>query len=338
MVDLAGAVNSTAGAVRRAAELAVAPSERIRATPATQLFGDVFGAQARAGAALEIHHSFEPGAEAAGQLALLDGVQREAIRRVSEQASRSAAADYAAVLQRAQRLGYSEPQLQRALSYVGNEAEIRIYLDPFERTPTGTTRLQGLAADGSYRNQFETGFGGGTSQPYQGGARDNWERVLFNGAYHEGTFIPSQRPKYAVLMAEGDEIGRLGRYFGGSYLLVDPALRPRMTISSLPTGRERDFARITTPDYPARALRPEFMGDDRFRMILDFANGRTSGTSELQGHLEAQLHGPLALNRDFSAFVVSDQLRNSQGTALRRFSEQYDLPLLWTSGGRRTAD
>jgi hypothetical protein len=69
----------------------------------------------------------------------------------------------------------------------------------------GRTVAEALRDEGVYRSQFETGISNGGLTAYPGGDRDEWERRLFEGAYHApstpGTV--TVRPKYGGLNLAG---------------------------------------------------------------------------------------------------------------------------------------
>lgn len=96
-----------------------------------------------------------------------------------------------------------------------------------------------LLADGVYRSQFETGISYGGLSAYPGGARDEWERALFNGAYHADGYSEETgyrnwcvlRPIYGALDVLGTVSDGPAPRFRSCFLLLRPEVLSRCTFT-----------------------------------------------------------------------------------------------------------
>jgi hypothetical protein len=74
---------------------------------------------------------------------------------------------------------------------------VTLHFHPDRLTTGGMPILEGIAGDGVYRSQFETGTSNGGLTAYPGGDRWRWESRIFGGAYDDSP--PASRPKYGSL-------------------------------------------------------------------------------------------------------------------------------------------
>ena len=63
-------------------------------------------------------------------------------------------------------------------------ARVTLNFHPDRVMSDGRTVAEALRDEGIYRSQFETGISNGGLTAFPGGDRDEWERRLFDGAYH----------------------------------------------------------------------------------------------------------------------------------------------------------
>merc|ERR1719353_1820019 len=91
--------------------------------------------------------------------------------------------------------GFKDEELWMALIWIRELAPIVIHIDLDKM-------LKYLEVDTHYRNQFETGTGGGIVDIEQ---RSEWERALFGGHYDSAE--PFDRCKYGVLNVMNDHRG-----------------------------------------------------------------------------------------------------------------------------------
>ena len=138
---------------------------------------------------------FVPPPQEQAALEALGPAQRAAVDYVVREARHKSNAARAPLLQRLEKLGYTERQLRRCLTFLRDEAPIIIHVSM-------TKALKFLVDDTHYRNQFETGTSGGSlSTP----SRTSWENRLFNKLY-EGA-APVDRCKYGVFNVINDPHG-----------------------------------------------------------------------------------------------------------------------------------
>ncbi len=227
--------------------------------------------------------------------------------------------------------GFSEAELQRVLDYVRDEAPLHVYFNSNRMLPRGPSVLESFLMDGQYKNQFETRVSGGTLAPTAGGSRDGWEQINFRGAYHTHALIPSERPKYGVLNAEGLTVRGASQY-GASILVLKPEVKLRSTFTPADSGHP-DASLVATPEHAAHAL-AETAG---LKLILQHVLGRPLGAP---GHryTEAQVHGPLELDKDVAQIIAPDAERYTLKDKYRALSRKYNVPLFWNDGRRFVSD
>ncbi|RMX50270.1 hypothetical protein pdam_00018200, partial [Pocillopora damicornis] len=144
---------------------------------------------------------------AISSVAILNDTQRDAVEYVITRSAQDSKTVASTLLARVKRLGYSENDLKRTLQWVRSAAPIIIHVN-LDRV------LKFLVDDTHYRNRFETGTSGGSTDIV---ARKSWEDRIFNSAYHDSN--PSERVKYGVLNIVGDPRGvRSCIHYGDSFL------------------------------------------------------------------------------------------------------------------------
>lgn len=202
-------------------------------------------------------------------------------------------------------------------------ARVTVTFHPDRQGQDGRTAAAGLAADGVYRTQFETGTSSGGLDSVLRGARSGWERAMFGGAYDGAA--PAERPRYGGLDLLGYPDGACPR-FGSTHLRLRPQAQDRCTFS-----------------WGDSVAEPTAVGTwDRLDAVL--AAAASAGAPELSGHarvgadrvdgdiIEAQVHGGLHLS-DVEAVVTDPAYR---GTAvehdLRQACERHGARLEWHAG------
>ena len=224
---------------------------------------------------------------------------------------------------------------------------------------------EALLKEGVYRNQFETGLSTGGLSAFPGGARDSWERSLFGGAYHTRGVSDSERPKYGALELVRYADGSIPR-FGSCYFVLRPSVSVRTSFtfagSEDPRATERLgmigqmdnvmaalFAEIEAggmaappwPPFRAPTLGLSNLTVARLLEVLrelarprkepaDLPTGRVLDTQ-----IEAQVHGPLDLQKDVELLVADPAFApTSTGEVLRQIAAHYGFPLHWHCGFR----
>ncbi|MGV9641157.1 DUF3626 domain-containing protein [Streptomyces sp. NPDC003514] len=166
-----------------------------------------------------------------------------------------------------------------------------------------------MAEDGVYRSQFVTGTSNGGLTAHPGGDRWRWESRIFAGAYDDAA--PDQRPVYGALNYRRDPIGGAPR-FGSSYFRLTSHALTRATFC-----------------YPDSSAAPSHFGVARRCSLLELAEA--ADMDPLDGHIEAQIHGPVRFDRDVEALVLDPSYR---GTAVEHAAERLPCPVEWHPGFR----
>lgn len=182
-----------------------------------------------------------------------------------------------------------------------------------DRLTHGRPILDSMAERGVYVSQFVTGTSNGGLTAYRGGDRWRWESRIFHGAYDHAA--ASERPVYGALNFRHHTVGAAPR-FGSSHF--------RLTAKTL----ER-----TTFCYPDSCLEPSDFGTaERMGLIeLALADHRDA----LDDCIEAQVHGPVRLDRDVEALVLD---RSYRGTAVEDAARRLPCPVEWHPGFRLTVE
>lgn len=178
-----------------------------------------------------------------------------------------------------------------------------------DRLLRGRPVLEALAADGVYRSQFVTGTSNGGLTAYPGGDRWRWESRIFNGAYDAAP--AHERPVYGALNFRRKPAGGAPR-FGSAHV--------RLTVETL--------AR-TTFCYPDSVLEPADFGVATRMGLVGIA--LADNQDDLDDYIEAQVHGPVRMDRDVEALVLDPCYR---GTSVEAAARRLDCPVEWHHGFR----
>ncbi|MFE9539506.1 DUF3626 domain-containing protein [Streptomyces sp. NPDC006691] len=211
---------------------------------------------------------------------------------------------------------------QALTSHVMDRARITLNFHPDRPRPTdGRTVAEALAVDAVYRSQYETGLSNGGRTAFPGGARDEWERSLFGGAYH----ADGVRPKYGALNLLGHADGAAPR-FGSCHVRLRPEVNRRATFchGDSHLGPED----VGTADAFWCVLAALVEDGTDVRGVPSGTHGRIHGRI-LDGYVEAQVHGPVVLTRDAEAIVLDPSFR---GTPAARLLASTGVPIEWHPG------
>jgi hypothetical protein len=178
-----------------------------------------------------------------------------------------------------------------------------------DRTLRGRPILDALAEDGVYVSQFVTGTSNGGLTAHPGGDRWRWESRIFDGAYDNAP--AGERPVYGALNFRGKPVGAAPR-FGSAHL--------RLTAGTL--------ARATFC-YPDSHLEPADFGVAARMGLIDLA--LADDQDDLDDYIEAQVHGPVLLDRDVEALVLDPCYR---GTDVEVSAARLGCPVEWHPGFR----
>ncbi|MFD3552034.1 DUF3626 domain-containing protein [Streptomyces goshikiensis] len=182
-----------------------------------------------------------------------------------------------------------------------------------DRETDGRPVLETLADDGVYRSQFVTGTSNGGLTAYPGGDRWRWESRIFNAAYDEAP--AHERPAYGALNFRHKPVGAAPR-FGSAHF--------RLTARTLTR---------TTFCYPDSFLEPSDFGVAARMRLIELAEA--DHQDALDDYIEAQVHGPVRLDRHVEALVLDPCHR---GTPVEAAARRLACPVEWHPGFRLTVE
>jgi hypothetical protein len=137
------------------------------------------------------------------------------------------------------------PEAFAGAKCIRTHARVVLHFHPDRIGTKAITVAEALVAEGEYRNQFETGLSSGSVTAFPGGARDNWERTLFGGAYHQDAVTGGERPKCGSLELVRFPDGPIPR-FGSCYLgciRLSRIGRPSRSWAARTRSRQNGWAR-----------------------------------------------------------------------------------------------
>ena len=182
-----------------------------------------------------------------------------------------------------------------------------------DRLVSGELMIAGLAREGTYRSQFETGTSAGGLTAHPGGDRWEWESRMFGEAYDGAP--PSARPKYGALNFRRRPAGGSPR-FGSSYLRLAEALLERATFC-----------------YPDSVFQPVHFGVAAHMSLIALAEADDKDL--LDDYIEAHVHGPLVIGEDVEALVLDACYR---GTEVEKAARRLACPVEWHPGHRLSVE
>ena len=177
----------------------------------------------------------------------------------------------------------------------------------------GLLVLEAMGRDGRYRSQFETGTSNGGLTAYPGGGRWSWESRIFGAAYDDAP--AAERPTYGSLNFRRRTAGGSPR-FGSSHLRLRP-----------------DTLARTTFCYPDSYTEPDDFGVAAAMSLIELAEA-DDPDDLLDDYSEAQVHGPVRLDRDVEAVVLDPSFR---GTRVEEIARGLRCPVEWHGGFRLAA-
>lgn len=191
-------------------------------------------------------------------------------------------------------------------------------LDPALRVtlnfhPDRALILGALAESGSYLSQFATGTSNGGLTAHPGGDRWRWESRIFGGAYDEA--LGQLRPVYGALNFRQKAVGAAPR-FGSAHL--------RLT---------SDVLTRTSFCYPDSVFEPAAFGVAARMSLIELAEADQQDA--LDDYIEAQVHGPVRLDRDVEALVLDPSYRS---TEVELTARRLPCPVEWHAGFRLSVD
>ncbi|MFD0021914.1 DUF3626 domain-containing protein [Streptomyces sp. NPDC058382] len=180
-----------------------------------------------------------------------------------------------------------------------------------DRMVGGRPILAELERDGVYRSQFVTGTSNGGLTAHPGGDRWRWESRIFGGAYDGAA--GEQRPVYGALNFRRQEVGAAPR-FGSAHFRLTAEVLERATFC-----------------YPDSAAEPSDFGVADRMALIELAEADSQDA--LDDYIEAQVHGPVLLDRHPEALVLDPSYR---GTAVEEAARRLPCRTEWHAGFRLT--
>jgi hypothetical protein len=295
---------------------------------------------------------------------ILSAAQSATLRYIEAAAREREATAHSSIAGILERAGYGLETYSEGMELVRQHARIVLHFHPdrFGRKPT--TVAESLLSEGLYRNQFETGLSSGSPTGFPGGERDLWERRLFGGAYHTEGVMASERPKYGSLELVRFPDGPAPRFGSCYFVLREVGARTSITfmgsedshatdrVGTLATPHsvmaallaEIENGGMTTPDWPP--FRTPTLGVpgitvSRFFDLLKRLREHPPNPSVgepgrvLDTGIEAQVHGPVILNRDVERLVADAAFAGTRvGQTLNEIAGKYGFELQWHCGFR----
>jgi hypothetical protein len=212
---------------------------------------------------------------------------------------------------------------------------------PDRNTVRGVTVAQGLLDSGRYSSQFETGVSSGSRSAVRGGERDEWEQRLFDDVYRDAD-DSEDRPVYGAFDLLCDPHGGSPR-FGSSYVVLQPHVMDRTTLCV--GDSHQGPSDVGTADEPlcilaglseqaaGGLLLGRAMGVHEFEEVLSERFARRSPARVLDGYVEAQVHGGVALGEDVRSIVLDPSFRNTPVEHhLTLAAERHGFAIEWHDG------
>lgn len=204
------------------------------------------------------------------------------------------------------------------------DLRVNLHFHP-DRVSRGRTVLEHLAADRTYRSQFETDTSNGGLTARPGGDRWGWEHRSFAGAYDE---VPAaQRPKYGALNHRRRGVGAAPR-FGSSHLRLAEHALDRTTFC-FPDSVFEPTAFGTAVTFGLRPLVDAFDVETRTDRDEAITGGR------LDDYIEAQVHGVVELAADVEALVLDPCYRD---TPIESQARELGVRVEWHDGFALTTE
>ncbi|HKE24547.1 MAG TPA: DUF3626 domain-containing protein [Bryobacteraceae bacterium] len=292
----------------------------------------------------------------------LSPAQAAALRHVDAMARDKSVVALSSISAICQRAGLAPGLYNAAMDVVRQDARIVAHFHPDRFGGKPSNVVDCLLAEGMYRNQFETGLSSGSPTAFPGGERDEWERTLFGAAYHSEGVPVSERPKYGSLELVRFPDGPAPR-FGSCYFLlrgvpasitfmgsehphaagrVGTLAEPHAVMAALLA--EIEDGGIATPDWPpfrAPTLGVTGITVSRFFDLLKLLRECRPDPSQgepgrvLDTGVEAQIHGPIVLDRDVETLVADPAFAHTRvGQSLVALADKYKFDLQWHCGFR----
>lgn len=212
----------------------------------------------------------------------------------------------------------------------------------------GVTVARGLLDSGRYRSQWVTGLSAGSRSAIPGGERHRFERELFHHAYDHADPDHTELPVYGALDLVFDPHGGSPR-FGSSFVVVHRRVLDRTTLCVGDSHRAPpDVGTMEEPWSILAGLAEQAAGGELLNrglgvdVLLRACDGSfrsPTPSRDLDGYIEAQVHGGVSLETDVESIVLDPSFRDtSVEEDLRVAAGRYGFSLLWHAGSELGVD
>lgn len=265
------------------------------------------------------------------------GAAIEAIRRRAAQQRERAAERVALALGEV-----AGASLDRWSDMFGDAGRLTLNFHPDRICRDGYTVAAGLLDSGRYRSQWVTGISTGSRSAIAGGERQRFERHLFDGAYDDADPASTEFPVYGSFDLLFDPHGGSPR-FGSSFVVLRPNVRERTTLCVGDSHMEpHDVGTIDEPGCLIAGLAEQAARDRLLNRglgieaLLEACEGtyRSERPSRnLDGYIEAQVHGGISMHRDVESIILDPSFRNTAVEHdVQAAADRYGLALGWHGG------
>ena len=212
----------------------------------------------------------------------------------------------------------------------------------------GRSVAAGLLADGAYRSQWTTGVSAGSRSALHGGERHRFEHEFFAGAYDDVDPASGEHPVYGAWDLTVDDHGGSPR-FGSCFLVLRSHVRERITMCVGDTHTDpRDVGTFDEPWSILAGLAEQAADGNLLDRQLDTASlvamleghvETRSASRNLDGYVEAQIHGGIDLADDVRAIVLDPSFRASAvDRTLAAAAARYGFDIEWHRGSDLAVD
>lgn len=224
----------------------------------------------------------------------------------------------------------------------GGAGRLTLNFHPDRIARHGGTVAAGLLRTGRYQSQWVTGLSAGSRSAIAGGERQRFERELFDGSYDGADPTVVELPVYGSFDLVFDPHGGSPR-FGSGFVVLHRHVFDRATLCVGDSHmRPPDVGTFSQPwpilaGLAEQAARGELLnrqlGVDALLEAIEGSYRSVRPSRDLDGYVEAQVHGGVWLETDVEAVVLDPSFRNTAiEEDLHAAAERYGFHLAWHGG------
>ncbi len=245
----------------------------------------------------------------------------------------------------------------KAVHKLKKHSQIALHFHPDRPNSSMVSIAEALFQEGIYKSQFETLLSNGSVSAYPGGFRDQWEELLFGGAYQiKGTNL-NERAKYGALNILNHADGPAPR-FGSCYFLLKSEVSNRATFTYLDShqnpkekGTLREFDMILAALFEEIFTRDFALGEHNLMLVSLIQHlfhkiekpfedpAKKQVYRNLNHYIEAQVHGAVSLKEDVEILVADPSfIETKVGQTLTKLCAKYHIKLYYHAGFQLSVD